>query len=105
MISRIWHGWTTPANADAYEELLKSEIFTGIQGRQIAGYGGIHLFRRDLGDEVEFITLMWFDSIEAVRAFAGEDYEVSVVPPKAKKLLSRFDEHSQHYDVRAEMKL
>jgi hypothetical protein len=105
MINRIWHGWTTPENADAYEELLKSEIFTGIQIRQVAGCRGIHLFRRDLGDEVEFITLMEFDSSEAVRAFAGEDYEVSVVPPKARKLLSRFDERSQHYEVKAYRRL
>ena len=104
MISRVWHGWTTPANADAYEALLKSEIFTGIRDRQIAGYRGIHLFRRNLGDEVEFVTVMWFDTIEAVRAFAGEDYEVAVVPPKARALLSRFDARSQHYEVEAEMK-
>jgi heme-degrading monooxygenase HmoA len=103
MISRIWHGWTTPANADAYETLLRNEIFEGIQSRQIAGYRGIHLLRRDLGDEVEFITIMWFDSIEAVRAFAGQDYEVAVVPSKARALLSRFDARSQHYQVRAEM--
>ena len=101
MISRVWHGWTTPANADAYETLLKNEIFTGIQNRQIAGYRGIHLFRRSLGDEVEFVTVMWFDSIEAVRAFAGEDYEAAVVPKKARGLLSRFDARSQHYEVRA----
>ena len=105
MISRVWHGWTTPANADAYEALLKSEIFTGIRDRQIAGYRGIHLFRRNLGDEVEFVTVMWFDTIEAVRAFAGEDYEVAVVPPKARALLSRFDARSQHYEVKAEMKV
>jgi hypothetical protein len=105
MIGRIWHGWTIPANADAYEELLKSEILIGIQNRQIVGYRGIHLFRRDLGHEVEFVTLRWFDSIEAVRAFAGQDYEVSVVPPKARELLSRFDERSQHYDAKAEMKV
>jgi antibiotic biosynthesis monooxygenase (ABM) superfamily enzyme len=104
MISRVWHGWTTPANADAYESLLKSEIFQDIQRRQIAGYRGIHLFRRNLGDEVEFITIMWFDSIEAVRTFAGEDYEVAVVPPKARALLSRFDARSQHYEVKVEMK-
>jgi heme-degrading monooxygenase HmoA len=73
MISRVWHGWTTPANADTYEALLKSEIFTGIQNRQIAGYRGIQLFRRSLDDEVEFVTVMWFDSLEAVRPFAGED--------------------------------
>jgi len=105
LIGRMWHGWTTPEHADAYEALLKSEIFAGIQNRQIAGYRGIHLFRRDVGSEVEFVTLMWFDSIEAVRAFAGEDYEVAVVPPKARALLSHFDERSQHYEVRSELKI
>ena len=104
MIARIWHGWTTPANADVYENLLKTEIFTGIQGRQIEGYRGIQLLRRDLADEVEFITIMWFDSIDAVRTFAGEDYEVAVVPPKAREVLSRFDARSQHYQVETEMR-
>ena len=105
MISRIWHGWTTPANADAYETLLKNEIFVGIKERKITGYRGIQLFRRNLGKEVEFVTVMWFDSIEAVRVFAGEDYEVAVVPPKARKLLSHFDARSQHYEVKAEIKI
>jgi heme-degrading monooxygenase HmoA len=103
MISRIWHGWTTTANADAYEALLKSEIFPGIQNRRIAGYRGIQLFRRDLKDEIEFVTVMWFDTLDAVRAFAGEDYEAAVVPPRARELLSRFDDRSQHYEVRAEI--
>jgi heme-degrading monooxygenase HmoA len=104
MISRIWHGWTASANADAYESLLKSEIFIGIKNRQIAGYRGIQLFRRNLNDEVEFVTVMWFDTIDAIRAFAGEDHEVAVVPAKARKLLLRFDRRSQHYEVRAELK-
>lgn len=104
MISRIWHGYTTPANAGAYETLLKQEIFTGIQARGIAGYRGIHLLRRDAGGEVEFITIMWFDSLDAVREFAGEDYEVAVVPPRARALLARFDAHSQHYNVEVEQK-
>jgi heme-degrading monooxygenase HmoA len=104
MISRVWHGWTTPANADAYESLLKTEIFQGIEGREISGYRGIHLLRRNLGEEVEFVTIMWFDSIEAVRTFAGEDYEAAVVPPKARAVLSRFDARSQHYEVKVEMK-
>jgi hypothetical protein len=101
MISRIWHGYTTPSKADAYEALLKSEIFTGIQQRQIPGFQEIQLFRRDLSGEVEFITVMWFDDLQAVRTFAGEDYEVAVVPPKARELLAHFDDRSQHYDVRA----
>jgi antibiotic biosynthesis monooxygenase (ABM) superfamily enzyme len=104
MITRIWHGWTAPKNADAYEALLQEEIFVGIQNRNLPGYHGIHLFRREVGDEVEFITLMWFDSLEAVRLFAGQDYQVAVVPPKARLLLKRFDQRSQHYQVRAEQR-
>jgi heme-degrading monooxygenase HmoA len=100
MISRIWHGYTGPGEADAYETLLRDEIFTGIEGRAIAGLEAIQLFRRTVGDEVEFVTVMWFDSLDAVRAFAGDDYEVAVVPPAARALLSRFDERSQHYEVR-----
>lgn len=100
MISRIWHGYTIPQNADAYETLLKEEIFIGIRGRKIEGFHEIQLFRRDLGAEVEFITVMWFDNLDAVRTFAGPDYEVAVVPPKARAILAHFDERSQHYEVR-----
>lgn len=103
MINRIWHGWTAPKNADAYEALLKEEIFVGIQEREIAGFRGIELFRRESGSEVEFVTLMRFDSLDAVRSFAGEDFDVAVVPPKARALLSHFDERSQHYEVIARM--
>ena len=99
MISRIWHGWTIKANANAYELLLRTEIFEGIAGRSIKGYRGIHLLRRDVPEGVEFITSMWFDSLDAVREFAGDDYEAAVVPPSARKVLSRFDQRSAHYDV------
>ena len=102
MISRIWHGWTTPGNADKYEALLKEEIFVGIQDRQIRGFKGIQLLRREVGKEVEFVTIMLFDSLDAVREFAGEDYETAVVPQKARAILSHFDERSQHYEIRAE---
>lgn len=100
MISRIWHGWTTLANADSYEALLRKEIFVGIQNRNIAGFAGIQLLRRQAGSEVEFVTIMEFESLEAVRAFAGADYEVAVVPDKARAILVRFDERSQHYEIR-----
>jgi hypothetical protein len=100
MISRIWHGWTAPENADKYEALLNDEIFVGIQARRIRGLHRIQLLRRSLGPEVEFVTIMEFDSFEAVREFAGEDYEVAVVPAKARAVLSRFDDRSQHYEIR-----
>jgi len=99
MISRIWHGWTSLQNADAYEALLKAEILPGIQGRGMPQYRGIDLLRRNHEREVEFVTVMWFDSYDAVREFAGDDYEQAVVPPKARALLSRFDSRAQHYDV------
>jgi hypothetical protein len=104
MVARIWHGWTTPRNADAYESLLTGEIFPGIQARAIAGYRGIQLLRRSLGEEVEFMTVMWFDSLEAVSSFAGPEHETAVVPAAARALLSRFEARSQHYEVRADLK-
>lgn len=100
MISRIWHGYTTHDNADTYENLLREEIFTGIEGRAIPGFQEVQLFRRDAGAEVEFITVMWFDDLDAVREFAGEDYEIAVVPPAARAVLAHFDDRSQHYEVR-----
>jgi heme-degrading monooxygenase HmoA len=104
MIGRIWHGYTDFANANKYEKLLKEEIFTGIRGRKIPGFREIQLFRRELGGEVEFITIMWFDSLDSVRAFAGEDYEAAVVPPAARALLAHFDARSQHYEVRESLR-
>jgi heme-degrading monooxygenase HmoA len=100
MIARFWSGWTTPQNADAYEALLKDEIFPGILARNIAGFQRIELYRAAYDDEVEFVTAMWFTSLDAVKAFAGADYEAAVVPPKARALLKGFDERSQHYEVR-----
>ena len=104
MIERIWHGWTLPENADTYEDLLKTEIFPGIAAKNIPGYRGIRLLRRPLDEEVEFITIMRFDSLDDVIRFAGEDYEKSYVPQKAREVLARFDERSQHYEVREELK-
>jgi heme-degrading monooxygenase HmoA len=97
MIARIWHGWTIPDNAAAYETLLRTKILPGIH--RVPGHEGAYLLRRDAGDEVEFVTLTLFASMVAVRAFAGEDSEVAVVPPEARKLLSHFDQRSVHYEV------
>lgn len=103
MMNRVWHGWTTPDNADAYEYLLKEEIFRTIDAMKVSGYRGITLLRRTLDNgEVEFVTIMQFESVEAVRQFAGADYRQAYVPEKARALLSRFDAQSQHYLVRHE---
>jgi len=101
MISRIWHGWTTPANADVYERLLLEEVVTSIEGRNIAGFNGLQVLRRESGNEVEFVTIMSFDSLDAVREFAGEDCEAAYVPDAARNVLARFDERSKHYEVKA----
>ena len=98
MIARIWHGWTTADRADAYEELLRSEVLPGI-GR-IDGYVGADLMRAPAAaGRVEFVTVTLWESLEAVHAFAGDDYEQAVVPPEARALLESFDERSRHYDV------
>lgn len=97
MIARLWHGWTTRENADAYEALLRGEVLPGIH--RVPGYHGAYLLRRDAGQEVEFVTLTLFESWDAVRAFAGPDLEAAVVPPAARKLLARFDARSVHYDT------
>ncbi|HYD93702.1 MAG TPA: hypothetical protein VEC01_00150 [Noviherbaspirillum sp.] len=99
MITRIWRGWTSRQNAAAYQDLLLNEIFPGIEARKIAGFRGISLLRREMVDEVEFATIMWFDSIDAVKDFAGQHYETAVVPPKARAVLARFDTSSAHYDT------
>ena len=99
MISRVWHGWTRPANADGYERLLVGTILPGIAARGIPGYRGAYLYRRPDGRLVEFVTTMLFDSREAVIGFAGADYETAVVPEPARKLLDRFDLRSAHYEV------
>lgn len=97
MIARIWHGWTSPENADAYEEFLRTKMFPSIH--RVPGYLGADLLRSDSADEIAFVTITRFESLDAVKEFAGEDYEPAVVEPEARQLLSRFDERSEHYEV------
>ena len=104
MICRIWHGYTTTHNAGIYEHLLKEEIFLEIEKKKITGFKAIQLLRRDLGNEIEFTTIMWFDNIESVRQFAGDNYETAYVPAKAREILSRFDEKSVHCELRHNLK-
>jgi len=103
MIARIWHGWTTFQNAPVYENLLRTEVFPSIEAKKIKGYQKISLLKRSLDNEVEFITIMFFSNLNAVKDFVGEDYERSYVPPKARQVLSRHDESSQHYEIIEEL--
>ncbi|ANM30182.1 antibiotic biosynthesis monooxygenase [Acidobacteria bacterium Mor1] len=99
MICRYWRGWTTPQNADAYQSVLTEQVIPMIESRRIPGFRRIDMMRRELGDEVEFATIMWFESIDAIKAFVGEDYEVAHVPEVARKVLKRWDERSAHYEL------
>ena len=99
MICRLWRGWTTPEDADAYQRIVSEEVLTSLADRDLAGYPGAYLLRRDAGDEVEFATIMYFDDLDAVKAFAGDDYEAAFVPPRAREVLKRFDERSAHFEA------
>lgn len=98
-IKRIWHGWTTPENADKYRRLLHDEVFPGIEAKNIPGYLSIELLQRDLDDEVEFITIMTFESLQNVIDFQGEDYTRCYVPEAAQKVLKRWAQFSSHYET------
>jgi len=99
LICRLWRGWTTRENADDYERIVRDEVISGIEARNIRGFRHIDLMRRDLIDEVEFQTFMWFDSVDSIKAFMGEDYSISHVPDAARAVLKRFDSHAAHYEV------
>ena len=97
MIARVWHGYTKPEHADAYQAMLKPELLPGLS--KVKGYAGSYLLRRDAGAEVEFITIILWDSLDAIRAVAGPDYETAVVPEERRKYLVRYDAKSAHYQV------
>ena len=99
MICRLWRGWTTPENADAYERIVRLEVIPAIEARKIPGFLHIDLMKRDIGGEIEFQTLMWFDTLDAIKAFMGDDYSVSHVPPEARAVLNSFDDRAAHYDI------
>lgn len=99
MIARIWHGYTKPEHADAYEAKLKPELLPGMS--KIPGYRGGIVLRRVLGDEIEFITIMVWDSLEALQTVAGAHYELAIIPEDRQQYLSRYDRESAHYEIRS----
>ena len=103
MVARIWHGYTSIESADAYQNFLKTEFLPAVEKKNIPGYRKFQLLRKEGKDEITFITIMWFDSLEEIKAFAGEDYEKAVVHPTAQSLLKRYDQHSQHFELKHEL--
>ena len=99
MICRLWRGWATRDNAGAYEHIVRTEVIPGIEARRIPGFRSIDLVRREREHDVEFMTLMWFDSLEPIKEFMGEDYSVSHVPLEARAVLNSFDDRAAHYEV------
>jgi hypothetical protein len=97
MIARLWRGWTTAEDADAYESFLRDDLLP--QVARLDGYHGGYVMRRDVPEGVEFVTMTMFESLDAVRAFAGEDFEIPVIEPRARELLSHFDDRAGHYDT------
>lgn len=100
MIGRIWHGYTTFNNADVYESMLKNEIIPEIESKSIQGYKGFQVLRRELENETEFTTIIWFETIDAVKGLVGENYEDVYVPEKARRVLLRFDKTAVHYELK-----
>lgn len=97
MITRLWRGWTTSENADAYQSFLMTELFPSM--REIRGFRGAEVFQRADNGSVAFVTLTRFDTIDAIRAFAGHDYEAAVIEPTARALLERYDERAEHFQT------
>lgn len=98
-VKRIWHGWTTKANADRYQAILANEVLPGIEAKKIPGYRKIEVLRMELEDETEFVTIMTFASLQNVIDFQGEDYKRSYVPDVAQMVLKRWDKESTHYEL------
>ena len=97
MIARVWHGYTTVENANTYASMLVPELLPGLSN--VSGFRGSYLLRRDAGAEVEFITIILWDSLDDVRAAAGEDYEAAIIPDERKRVLTRWDSKAVHYEV------
>ena len=98
-IKRVWHGWTTKENADRYQSVLQNEVIPGIEDKKIPGLKKFEILRIELQDEVEFITMMTFGSLQNVIALQGEDYKKSYIPEAAKKVLKRWDLEAMHYEL------
>jgi hypothetical protein len=96
-ITRMWRGWTSTGAADDYERFLLAELFPSM--RSIDGFLGADVLRRPDGEEVAFVTLTRFRSVDDIRAFAGDSFDVPVIEPRAAELLARYDPRAVHYET------
>jgi len=97
MIARIWRGWAAPGQADRYQRHYETEVRQHLTA--VSGFRGAQLLRRDEAGEVAFTSITWFADLDAVRGFAGDDYERAVVEDAARAALSRWDDRVSHHDV------
>ena len=104
MIKRIWHGWASPAQADAYEALVRAEVFPDIAAKGGSGFLGAVLLRLPGDEDVEFMTIMSFDTIDSIKRLTGGDATRAYVPDKARALLSRWDKRARHFELQVEYK-
>ena len=102
-IIRTWKGWTTLENAKKYEDLLKNEIFPAVKKKGVAGLEKVSIFTKKQNEEVEFLLILQFDSLDSVKEFAGDNYEIAYIPENAKQVLLRYDKTAQHYEYRNEL--
>jgi heme-degrading monooxygenase HmoA len=96
MIMRVWRAYAPPANAEAYQQMIATEVLPGYH--RFAGYRGTHILRREANGEVEFVIITMWESWEAVEEFAGPGHKKAVIWPKAAALLTRYDDESIHYE-------
>lgn len=98
-IKRVWHCWTTKEKAESYQHILQNEVIPGIEAKNIPGLKKFEILRVELANEVEFVTVITFDSLDNVIAFQGEDYQKAYVPDVAQKVLKRWDLEALHYSL------
>ena len=98
-IKRVWHGWTTKENANLYQRILQEEVIPGIEAKGISGLRKFEILRFEREDEVEFVTIITFDSLGDVISFQGEEYQKAYVPDAAQKVMKSWDLEIPHYDL------
>lgn len=102
-IIRTWKGWTTLENAPIYEDMLINEVFPAVKQKGVVGLEKVSISVQNKKNEVEFFLILQFDSLDSVKSFAGENYEIAYIPENAKRVLLRYEKTAQHYEFKKEL--